>query len=288
VREDLLICVDHEGGRVQRFRTDGFTQLPPMRALGALWMRTAKRPGSGAMAATNAATAAGYVLGSELRACGVDFSFTPCWTWTGVAAVIGDRAFHADPRVVAMLAKSLAHGLLQAGMANCGKHFPGHGFVRADSHTDIPWTAQPQGHSAGRRCALCLAAQRAHRRHARTCDLPQGGQPPGGLFAPVAAGHPAHAPGFRRGHHQRRPEHGGRAISTATWPATPMPHWRHCRPGATWCCCATRAWAMGAPWMICWMAWPTRWHTAAGSPARTALRAAWRCCLKPCRRRGMN
>ena len=140
VREDLLICVDHEGGRVQRFRSDGFTQLPPLRALGALWMQDGKAgPGSGAMAATNAATAAGYVLASELRACGVDFSFTPVLDldWGG-SSVIGDRAFHADPRVVAMLAKSLAHGLLQAGMAHCGKHFPGHGFVRADSHTDIP------------------------------------------------------------------------------------------------------------------------------------------------------
>jgi beta-N-acetylhexosaminidase len=140
VREDLLICVDHEGGRVQRFRSDGFTQLPPMRALGALWMQDGKAgPGSGAMAATNAATAAGYVLASELRACGVDFSFTPVLDldWGG-SSVIGDRAFHADPRVVTLLAKSLAHGLLQAGMAHCGKHFPGHGFVRADSHTDIP------------------------------------------------------------------------------------------------------------------------------------------------------
>src|SRR6187399_263772 len=73
VREDLLICVDHEGGRVQRFRTDGFTHLPPMRALGELWMQGAQ----GAMTATDAATAAGHVLGSELRACGVDFSFTP-------------------------------------------------------------------------------------------------------------------------------------------------------------------------------------------------------------------
>jgi len=140
VRDDLLVCVDHEGGRVQRFRSDGFTHLPPMRALGAMWMQDGKGgPGSGAMAATNAATAAGYVLASELRACGVDFSFTPVLDldWGG-SGVIGDRAFHSDPRVVALLAKSLAHGLLQAGMAHCGKHFPGHGFVKADSHTEIP------------------------------------------------------------------------------------------------------------------------------------------------------
>ena len=132
VRRDLLICVDHEGGRVQRFRTGGFTHLPPMRALGELWLKDA-------LAATNAATACGYVLASELCACGVDFSFTPVLDLDfGASGVIGDRAFARDPRMVAMLAKSLMHGLLQAGMANCGKHFPGHGFVKADSHTDTP------------------------------------------------------------------------------------------------------------------------------------------------------
>jgi beta-N-acetylhexosaminidase len=137
IRSDLLICVDHEGGRVQRFKTDGFTHLPPMRDLGKLWL---KDP----LAATNAATACGYVLGAELRACGVDMSFTPVLDldWTDAAgstsSVIGDRAFAADARVVALLAKSLMHGLLLSGMANCGKHFPGHGFVAADSHVAIP------------------------------------------------------------------------------------------------------------------------------------------------------
>ena len=140
VRRDLLICVDHEGGRVQRFRTDGFTHLPPMRALGEMWMKDGKRgEGAGALQATNAATACGFVLGAELRACGVDLSFTPVLDLDfGESSVIGDRAFHRDPRVVSLLAKSLMHGLLQSGMANCGKHFPGHGFVKADSHTDIP------------------------------------------------------------------------------------------------------------------------------------------------------
>ena len=140
VRRDLLICVDHEGGRVQRFKTDGFTHLPPMRALGEMWLNDKKAgEGAGALQATNAATACGYVLGAELRACGVDLSFTPVLDLDfGESSVIGDRAFARDPRVVSMLAKSLMHGLLQSGMANCGKHFPGHGFVKADSHTDVP------------------------------------------------------------------------------------------------------------------------------------------------------
>ena len=140
IRPDLLICVDHEGGRVQRFRTDGFTHLPPMRVLGEMWMDDGKRgPGSGALTATDAATAAGHVLGAELRACGVDLSFTPVLDLDhGGSSVIGDRAFHRDPRVATVLAKSLMHGLLLAGMHNCGKHFPGHGFVKADSHVDVP------------------------------------------------------------------------------------------------------------------------------------------------------
>ena len=140
LRPDALICVDHEGGRVQRFRTDGFTHLPPMRVLGEQWMHDGGRAaGSGAMAATDAATAAGYVLGAELRACGVDLSFTPVLDLDhGPSGVIGDRAFHRDPRVVTVLAKSLMHGLLLSGMANCGKHFPGHGHVRADSHVEVP------------------------------------------------------------------------------------------------------------------------------------------------------
>jgi beta-N-acetylhexosaminidase len=140
IRPDVLICVDHEGGRVQRMRTDGFTHLPPMRTLGEMWMSDGKGgEGSGALAATDAATACGYVLASELRACGVDLSFTPVLDldW-GESGVIGDRAFHRDPRVATVLAKSLMHGLLLAGMANCGKHFPGHGFVKADSHVAVP------------------------------------------------------------------------------------------------------------------------------------------------------
>jgi len=165
VRPDLLICVDHEGGRVQRFRTDGFTHLPPMRALGQMWLdgpapgpgapdqaqqdqaaprpagagTAADLPGAAALAACRAATACGYVLAAELRACGVDLSFAPVLDLDyGGSAVIGDRAFAGDAPTVTVLAQALMHGLLQAGMRNCGKHFPGHGFVAADSHLEIP------------------------------------------------------------------------------------------------------------------------------------------------------
>ena len=149
-RPDVLIAVDHEGGRVQRFKTDGFTHLPPMRALGRLWESASPtgailaHEASAHLHATNVATACGYVLGAELRACGVDLSFTPVLDLDhGPSGVIGDRAFARDPRVVTVLAKSVMHGLLQSGMVNCGKHFPGHGHVRGDSHLSIPVDERP-------------------------------------------------------------------------------------------------------------------------------------------------
>lgn len=127
----LVIAVDQEGGRVQRFR-DGFTVVPPLRTLGALWDRDV-------LGACRVATSCGYVIGAELRAHGVDLSFTPVLDldW-GRSGVIGDRALHGDPRVVTLLASHLNHGLLLAGIANCGKHFPGHGWAEADSHVALP------------------------------------------------------------------------------------------------------------------------------------------------------
>ncbi|MEY2632106.1 MAG: Beta-hexosaminidase [Pseudomonadota bacterium] len=136
LRPELLICVDHEGGRVQRFRP-GFTRLPPMAALGRRWE-------ADPAAALQLAEQTGWVLAAELRAAGVDFSFTPVLDLDyGHASVIGNRSFHRQPEVVARLAGALLRGLGRAGMASCGKHFPGHGWVEADSHVAIPVDERP-------------------------------------------------------------------------------------------------------------------------------------------------
>ncbi len=127
----LLIAVDHEGGRVQRFR-HGFTAIPPMRELGKLWDRDPAQ-------AIAAARGCGFVIGSELQAHGVDFSFAPVLDVDyGESGVIGDRALHSDPHTIAVLAEALQAGLNAAGMMSVGKHFPGHGYVRADSHLEVP------------------------------------------------------------------------------------------------------------------------------------------------------
>ena len=149
IRPDVLISIDHEGGRVQRCKADGFTHLPAMRKLGELWMQAPKKSktayaSESAITAMTAATACGYILATELRACGVDFSFTPVLDLDfGRSGVIGDRSFSSNPQIVYALAKALNSGLQLAGMANCGKHFPGHGWAEADSHVAIPVDERP-------------------------------------------------------------------------------------------------------------------------------------------------
>ena len=131
VKPELLIAVDQEGGRVQRFK-DPFTRIPPMRALGEHFQR---QP----IQALQAARSCGWLLASELLAAGVDFSFTPVLDLdTGNSSVIGDRAFAEDHNLVTELASCLIDGIHEAGMAVVGKHFPGHGSVAADSHLELP------------------------------------------------------------------------------------------------------------------------------------------------------
>lgn len=127
----LLVAVDYEGGRVQRFR-EGFSRIPAMRHLGTEYDNDPE-------AATGLARQAGWLMASELRATGIDLCFAPCvdLDW-GVSEVIGDRSFHRNPDVVAELAAAFSRGLRSAGMAAVAKHFPGHGAVVADSHLALP------------------------------------------------------------------------------------------------------------------------------------------------------
>ena len=173
----LIIGVDHEGGRVQRFR-EGFTSIPPMRELGQAWDRDQAR-------ARALAQDLGFVLAAELRAHGVDLTFAPVLDVEhGRSGVIGDRALHSNPQAVAELARSLVRGFKAAGMSAVGKHFPGHGHVLADSHHAVPVDERPYEEIAAhdlvpfRRLATALGGMMpAHVVYPRVDALPAGFSP---------------------------------------------------------------------------------------------------------------
>lgn len=132
----LLVAIDHEGGRVQRFH-EGFTRLPPAAKYQEIFKQSEEK-------GRDCTEVAGWLMAAELRAIGVDFSFAPVLDLAhGLSGVIGDRAFNSRPDVVATLAYSFMHGMLSAGMRAVGKHFPGHGGVVEDSHQTLPIDKRP-------------------------------------------------------------------------------------------------------------------------------------------------
>lgn len=146
IRPELLLCVDQEGGRVQRFK-EGFTRIPPMQVLGdQMCEHVARGVDSGAAEHEGADNAeaflqdVGWLMASELLACGIDFSFAPVLDVDRVQCeVIANRSFSDDPEAVIFSARAFIKGMHEAGMATTGKHFPGHGGVRADSHLETPY-----------------------------------------------------------------------------------------------------------------------------------------------------
>ena len=263
---------------MQRFRTDGFTQLPPMRALGELWMRDAAAPGPRRMGATEAATAAGYVLAAELRACGVDFSFTPVLDLDyGASSVIGDRAFHRDPRVVGAAgqepdARPAAgrHGATAAstsrGTASCGpirtSTMPvdrrSLKAILADDARPIEWLGSTLDSRDAGACDLSAGSTRGRRAFRRTgCSDILRDQT-----------------GLRGRDLQRRPEHGRRrAASTAASSATPRPALAALDAGCDLVLLCNESVGEGAVLDGCWRASPRaersgRWQPREASEAR--------------------
>ncbi len=143
VRADMLLAVDQEGGRVQRFRA-GFTRLPPMQVLGDL---ARQNPDQGLQLCHDT----GWLMASEILACGIDFSFAPVLDVDrDTCEVIGDRSFSDDPQHMVHCARAFIAGMHEAGMAATGKHFPGHGSVLADSHLETPYDNRDMSAVRGR------------------------------------------------------------------------------------------------------------------------------------------
>tara|TARA_R110000737_G_scaffold104679_1_gene137819 strand:+ start:506 stop:1525 length:1020 start_codon:yes stop_codon:yes gene_type:complete len=136
-KKPMLLAVDHEGGRVQRFR-DGFSLIP---AMGKLWQMADQN----IVLAKELAKQSAILMALEVQAVGIDISFAPVLDINNISEVIGDRGFHQQPEYVSELAEAFITGLHQVGMKATGKHFPGHGSVKADSHIDLPIDLRPKG-----------------------------------------------------------------------------------------------------------------------------------------------
>ena len=225
---------------MQRFR-EGFTAIPPMRELGRQWDRDRKRP-------RRAARAAAYIIGAELGAHGVDFSFAPVLDLDyGGSSVIGDRALHFDPNAVGALAAAIVQGFADAGMAAVGKHFPGTA-SRSPTRTTT-WRA-----TIARSPRSCARTSRRTARHpgrprrgdAGARDLPAMRRRAGGLLEVLAAGGAARQARLRRPDLQRRPVDGRRERGRRPAGARARARWPR---AATWSCCATTPKGRSSCWI---------------------------------------